>query len=279
MTDLAANKPKSLPFALEFDGTATPAKTALFLLVVLCWLLPGLVGHDPWKPQEAQTLGVVYGMLQSGDWLIPMLAGEPYLDKPPLYYWTAAFFGKIFSPLMPLHDGARLASGFYMALAILLATVTGAKLFGPRFGRVTALIFIGSFGLLVTAHMMSAETAVVAATALVVYGLAWMGSKPIIAGLLMGTGIGIAFLAKGSAAGALALAMMFGPYWVFRVWRTRAFAFAIGVALLAALPWILWWPLTFFVDSPQKMSAVTRPNRGPNSFAPVTVASNMASAM
>lgn len=251
MTDLAANKPKSLPFALEFDGTATPAKTALFLLVVLCWLLPGLVGHDPWKPQEAQTLGVVYGMLQSGDWLIPMLAGEPYLDKPPLYYWTAAFFGKIFSPLMPLHDGARLASGFYMALAILLATVTGAKLFGPRFGRVTALIFIGSFGLLVTAHMMSAETAVVAATALVVYGLAWIGSKPIIAGLLMGTGIGIAFLAKGSAAGALALAMMLGPCWVFRVWRTRAFAFAIGVALLAALPWILWWPLTFFVDSPQ----------------------------
>ena len=251
MTDLAANKPKTLHFALEFDGTATPAKSALFLLVVLCWLLPGLVGHDPWKPQEAQTLGVVYGMLQSGDWLIPMLAGEPYLDKPPLYYWTAAFFAKGFSTLMPLHDGARLASGFFMVFAILLATMTGAKLFGPRFGRVTALIFIGSFGLLVTAHMMSAETAIIAATALVTYGLAWISSKPVVAGLLLGSGIGMAFLAKGSAAGALALAMMLGPWLVFRAWRTRAFIVALGVAVVAALPWLLWWPLSLFARDPQ----------------------------
>ena len=250
MTDLAASKPKTIQFALEFDGTATPAKTALFLLVVLCWLLPGLVGHDPWKPQETQTLGVVYGMLQSGDWLIPALAGEPYLDKPPLYYWTAAVLARVFSPLLQLHDGARLASGFYMALAILLATMTGAKLFGPRFGRVTALIFIGSFGLLITAHMLSAETAVIAASALVIYGLTWIPHQWIFAGFLIGTGIGMAFLAKGSMAGALAFAMALGPL-VFRNWRSRAFLAALLVALLAASPWIFWWPISLYRRSPQ----------------------------
>ncbi len=250
MSDLAANKPKSIPYALEFDGTATPAKSALFLLVVLCWLLPGLVGHDPWKPQEAQILGVVYGMLQSGDWLIPTLAGEPYLDRPPLYYWTAAFFARIFSPLFALHDGARLASGFYMALAILLATLSGAKLFGLRFGRVTALIFIGSFGLLITAHMLSAETAVVAATALVIYGLTWIRTQSIIAGLIVGSGIGIAFLAKGSIAGTLALAMALGPL-VFHQWRSRTYVAALAVAIATALPWILWWPLSLYQKSPQ----------------------------
>ncbi len=250
MTDLAANKPKSIPFALEFDGTATPAKTALFLLVVLCWLLPGLVGHDPWKPQEAQNLGVVHAMLQSGDWLVPMLAGEPYLDKPPLYYWTAAIFAKIFTPVFQLHDGARLASGFYMALAIFLATLTGVKMFGPRFGRVTALIFIGSFGLLITAHMLSAETAVVAAIALVVYGLGWVTKSPLIAGMLMGTGIGVAFLAKGSASAIIALAMCMGPL-VFKNWRTRDMVIAIGIALVATLPWLIWWPLRFHAQSPR----------------------------
>ncbi len=250
LSDLAASKPKTISFALDFDGTATPAKSALFLLVVLCWLLPGLVGHDPWKPQEAQTLGVVYGMLQGGDWLIPALAGEPYLDKPPLYYWTAAFFARIFSPLFALHDGARLASGFYMALAILLATMSGARLFGLRFGRVTALIFIGSFGLLITAHMMSAETAVVAATALVIYGLTWIPAQAIVAGLLIGSGIGIAFLAKGSVAGGLAFAMALGPL-VFHQWRSRAYAAALAVAIVAALPWILWWPLSLYQKSPQ----------------------------
>ena len=250
MTDLAANKPKSFSFALEFDGTATPAKTALFLLVVLCWLLPGLVGHDPWKPQEAQNLGVVFAMLHSGDWLIPTLAGEPYLERTPLYYWTAAIFAKAFAPVFQLHDGARLASGFYMALAILLATLTGAKLFGPRFGRVTALVFIGSFGLLITAHMLSAETAVVAAIAMVVYGLAWIATNSMVAGLLIGTGIGVAFLAKGSATALLALAMALGPL-AFGNWRKREFAKALLIALVASLPWIFWWPLRFYERSPQ----------------------------
>ena len=250
MTDLAANKPKAINFALEFDGTATPVKTALFLLVVLCWLLPGLVGHDPWKPHEAHTMGVVYSMIKSGDWLVPMLAGEPYLVRPPLYYWTAAFFAKVFSPLLPLHDAARLASGFYMALAILLVTLAGAKLFGPRFGRVTALIFIGSFGLLVTAHMLSADTAMLAAAALVTYGLAWLPGQVIVAGLCFGAGIGIAFLAKGSGAAVLALAMAAMPFLLFRVWRTRPVAQALGIGVLAALPWLVWWPVSLYARSP-----------------------------
>ncbi len=251
LTDLAANKPKALHFALEFDGAATPVKTALFLLVVLCWLLPGLVGHDPWKPHESQTIGVIHSMVKSGDWLVPMLAGEPYLLRPPLYYWTAGLFAKVFSPLLPLHDAARLASGFYMALAILLVMLTGEKLFGPRFGRVTALIFIGSFGLLVTAHMLSADTAMLAAVALLTYGLAWLPARVTTAGLCIGTGIGMAFLAKGSGAGALALAMAAMPFLLFRVWRTRPTAQALAVALLAALPWLVGWPATLYARSPQ----------------------------
>lgn len=251
MTDLAANKPKGIDFSLEFDGTATPVKTALFLLVVLCWLLPGLVGHDPWKPQEGQTIGVVDSMIKSGDWLVPMLAGEPYLERPPLYYWTASVLAKVLSPLLPMHDGARLASGFYMALALLLVTLTAAKLFGPRFERVTALIFIGSFGLLVTAHMLSSDTAMLAAAALVTYGLAWLPRQVIAAGLCLGTGIGMAFLAKGSSAAVLALAMAAMPFLLFRAWRTKPVARALGIGILASLPWLLWWPLSLYARSPQ----------------------------
>jgi hypothetical protein len=38
---------------IAWDGTRTPLKTALFLVVCVTWLLPGLVGHDPWKYDEA----------------------------------------------------------------------------------------------------------------------------------------------------------------------------------------------------------------------------------
>ena len=63
---------------IAYDGTRTPVKTALFLLVCLAWLLPGLVGHDPWKTDEALAMGAVSGMLRSGDWAVPFIAGEPY---------------------------------------------------------------------------------------------------------------------------------------------------------------------------------------------------------
>ncbi len=248
---VAANKPKSVDYSLEFNGTAPPTKTMLFLLVVVCWLLPGLIGHDPWKPQEPQTFGVAFDMLRSGQWLVPTLAGDPYLDRPPLYYWTAAVFAKAFSPILPLHDAARLASGFYMLLAILFITLTAAKLFGPRFGRVTALIFIGSFGLLISAHTMLADTAVLAGAALALYGLAWLPGRVMVSGLCVGSGIGIAFLAKGSMAAVLVLAMALAPCVLFRIWRTRAYGQALIIAALTAMPWLLGWPIAFYLHSPQ----------------------------
>ena len=87
----------------------TPAKAVLLGLLCLIWLGTGLVGHDPWKPDEAYSFGLIYSMLQNGDWLTPTLAGEPFMGKPPLFYWTAALFAKLFSPLLPLHDGAQQA--------------------------------------------------------------------------------------------------------------------------------------------------------------------------
>ena len=42
------------------------------------------------NPTRPYTFGVVYDMLRGGSWLVPTLAGEPFLDEPPLYYLTAA---------------------------------------------------------------------------------------------------------------------------------------------------------------------------------------------
>ena len=44
---------------IAYDGSCTPLKTVLFLVVCLAWLLPGLVGHDPWKVDEAVVFGTV----------------------------------------------------------------------------------------------------------------------------------------------------------------------------------------------------------------------------
>ena len=114
------------------------------LITLLCclWILPGLVGHDPWKTDEAFTFGVVYDMLRGGSWLVPTLAGEVFLDEPPLYYLTAALTATLTSPLLPLHDGARLATGVFMALTLLFCGMAGRELHGKGNGAIAGLLLM-----------------------------------------------------------------------------------------------------------------------------------------
>ena len=95
----------------------------LVLALFAAWLLPGLFGHDPWKPDEAYTFGLVYHILESGDWLVPTLGGEPFVEKPPVFFWTAALFAKLFGWAMPLHDAAHLATAFYVCLTLLFTAL------------------------------------------------------------------------------------------------------------------------------------------------------------
>jgi 4-amino-4-deoxy-L-arabinose transferase-like glycosyltransferase len=68
------------------------------LLAVVCaffflWRLNsfGLIGAD--EPRYAQ---VAREMLETRDWVTPKLAGEPWLEKPPLYYWQALVCYRLF---------------------------------------------------------------------------------------------------------------------------------------------------------------------------------------
>ena len=65
-------------------------KQAGLLLLALAWIALGLVGHDPWKFDDATTFGVAWEMTQRGDFVVPQLAGEAYLPRPPLVPALAA---------------------------------------------------------------------------------------------------------------------------------------------------------------------------------------------
>src|SRR5688572_23705924 len=126
-----------MPLTIERRLAALPMISRRRLLVVvlcLAWALPGLVAHDPWKSDEAYTFGIVYEMLSGGSWIAPSLAGEPFLREPPLYYLTAAASGALLSPLLPLHDAARLATGAWALLALLFCGLAARELNGPGAG-------------------------------------------------------------------------------------------------------------------------------------------------
>jgi 4-amino-4-deoxy-L-arabinose transferase-like glycosyltransferase len=220
--------------------------------VVLCllWILPGLVGHDPWKPDEAYSFGLVYHILQTGDWIVPTLAQEPFMEKPPIFYITAAILAKTFGGLLPLHDAARLASGLYMALTFLLVTLTGRELYGSR-GWLATLVLLGTVGLVERAHALITDVSQLTGFALAIYGLTLTLRRPLLGGLWLGTGVGLAFMSKGLLGpGCMALTAVLLPL-VSSKWRTRSYAAALGVAVVACLPWLTIWPWLLWLRSPE----------------------------
>jgi hypothetical protein len=82
---------------------------------------------------------------------VPTLAGEPFIEDPPLFVLTAALLSNITSPILAAHDGARLAAGFFVALAFAFTAAAGREQHGRGRGWVATLILLGSLGLLVPA--------------------------------------------------------------------------------------------------------------------------------
>src|SRR5471032_1939643 len=104
------------PSATPHGAAQQPIALAWVVVLSAAWILPGLVGHDPWKPDEAYTFWLIYSLLHGADWVVPMLAHEPFMEKPPLFYLSAAALASLLQPPLALHDAARLTTGIYMAL-------------------------------------------------------------------------------------------------------------------------------------------------------------------
>ncbi len=230
-----------------------PNRIPLVFVIALAisYLLPGLVGHDPWKQDENYIFGIVYHMLQSGDWIVPQNAGEPFMEKPPLYYWVAAMLAHLNSGWLSLHDGARLASGVFTALTLLFTGLTARRYWGEGSGRYAVVALVASFGLLYESHFMISDVPMLTGFAIAGYGFACSLQRPLWAGFWLGTGTGIGFLAKGLLIpGALGLIAMMLPA-LFATWRQRRFSRTLMIAALFALPWLLMWPIALYLRSPQ----------------------------
>jgi 4-amino-4-deoxy-L-arabinose transferase-like glycosyltransferase len=237
-----------LPFAF-------PPRGAVLIAFCALYLLPGLVGHAPWKGDDATHFGVVYSMLDGGHWLLPHLAGEIWLDSPPLYHWTAALLAWLFGFVLPLHDAARLASGLFASLMVACLAGAARHFIGVEAARGGALIAIGCLGLLVHAHETQPAIAFLAATAAIYYGLALLPQHPLRGGAVAGAALGLGFLAAGlPALIALGPLLMLLPL-ISSHLRTPQAARGMLAALALAAPLILSWPLALYWREPVAFGA------------------------
>ncbi len=76
-------------------------------------------------PDEPRYVWIARAMARTGDWVTPRLYGEPWFEKPILYYWAAAIGFRL---NLPSEWAARLPSAF-AALAAALAIAWLARRF------------------------------------------------------------------------------------------------------------------------------------------------------
>ena len=218
------------------------------ITLVAAWTLFGLIGHDPWKPDEAHYFGVVLDFLRNKDWVVPTLAGEPFVEKPPLFYIVAGVFASVADGALPLHDAARLATGFFVGIALSFLALTGRELYGRGYGSAAVLLMIGCLGTVARLHQLITDVALLAGISIGAYGIA-LSRRSIVGGVVLGVGAACAFLSKGLLGpGWLGLTALLLP--VFRPWRTRNYAIALPVAALVALVPAALWMLALYLRSP-----------------------------
>lgn len=207
------------------------------LLLCLAWLLPGLVGHAPWKGGDGEHFVQLWTLTQNG--AAPLTVSA----TPPLYYWVAVATAWLTTSILPLADGARLASGLFIALALFFIARTARVLYGAEAGWAAALTLLGCMGLLVRGHELNAATAQFAAAAIMLCGLASLPRAPR-GGWLLGGGAVLMLLAGGAAEAALFLLLAGGLTVLLADYRTpsarRAFAWGAGLALAAGAFWLAY---------------------------------------
>ena len=160
----------------------------------------GLIGAD--EPRYAQ---VAREMLERHDWITPVLGGQPWLEKPPLYYWQAMLAYRIFG----VSDWAARLPSALDATVLVLAVYFFVRRFRPGFELDVALMAASSTG--IVGYARAASTDMPLAAAFTLGMLSWWswcesGKKSYLAVFYGFMALGT--LAKGPVASFLAIAVI-----------------------------------------------------------------------
>src|SRR5690348_9573119 len=119
----------------------TTTGTRGWMLVVLLALAPmwllGTLDRGAWTPDEPREADIAWRMSVKSHWVLPQLASEPFLEKPPLSYWASAVSMRL---LGPSTRAARVPNLLYAAVTALAIGALGFAMDGAVAAIVAALV-------------------------------------------------------------------------------------------------------------------------------------------
>jgi 4-amino-4-deoxy-L-arabinose transferase-like glycosyltransferase len=243
------------------------AKMPRWLLLPMCvlYIVPGLIGRDPWRREDATGFGIAWTMSRGErgtlDWLMPNVLGVPVTEEGPLPFWLGAVAIRALPFLEPDAVVRGVAMGWLTLFLVCLWYATwllarrpevqpadpfGASASRSDYGRAiadsTLLLTLATFGLLARAHETTAESAQVAWIGVFLFGCALGLERPRLGGGLAGLAVGLTVLSRGiPPALALATVALLLPARVgaFRLIARPMLAAFVPSALAVSLAWPL----------------------------------------
>ncbi|HEX3150242.1 MAG TPA: glycosyltransferase family 39 protein [Gemmataceae bacterium] len=214
---------------------------ALLLLIVLpALLLYPTLSFRLLEPDEGRYAQIPREMLARGDWVVPHLQGQPYLDKPPLMYWLVMLSYKLFGVS---EAAARLVPALAVHATILCLYLIGRRSLGERSAFWGALFltvapgFTGMGRLLILDGLLTLwVTLTLLATFEAIRGDRWKTGWWYLAAVAAGLGV----LTKGP----VPFLLVIPPIWLHRRLTGnrvpipfKHLASFVGVAVAVNLPW------------------------------------------
>ncbi len=213
----------------------------LGIALLLAWCV-GMFGRAYWTPDEPREADIAWRMSWQADKAVPLLAGEPFCEKPPLTYWLAAV------PIRLLGEqawSARLPNLLYALISALGVGLLAARAAGRLAGLVGAAA-ISTFLLSYQVAIWLATDAPLLASVSVALLGAYMGfyataGKERLRGyLLMHAALAFGFLSKSAVAWMVpALAILTLSVWERRWRELLRWELYAGLLIQAAI--ILSW--------------------------------------
>ena len=214
---------------------------------LLLTLAVGILGRGYWTPDEPREADIAWRMSWQNDKAVPLLAGEPFCEKPPLTYWLSG------AAIGAWGSGAAGAPAWIARLPNLLYALVTALAVGSlarrSAGRIAGLAAAAAIGTLLLSYQvaiwLATDAPLLAAVAVALLGLyvgfyARAGGERLRGYSCMHAALAIGFLSKSAAAWMVpVLTLMALVIWERRwreLWRWELY---VGLALQAAI--ILVW--------------------------------------
>lgn len=208
------------------------------LCLALLLLLPGLVGREPWRGDDAENFGLIASLLNGGGWLVPTFQGDTW-NQSPLYYWVNALIAWPFSLVLSLPDAARMGNLFWVGTTLFALYQAARSTLGSDDARILPFLALGAPGLMLSAHETQPDLAIMAGYAIFFWGTSKICFERVTPGsTLAALGLGVTMLSGGLCIALPLIVVLLGQFLFKPTLRLNTLV-ALMLGLLVGFSWFI----------------------------------------